>query len=161
MHQDVHPWPARARCSHRRSERKVAVHQRAEQLGVSIENPKGSLLFKQAKYVKTFGTIDSPKPGWSFYRSEGCQFKVVYPGRDDPGPGFLAGRSKRPSPGLPTLICPALSCDAIIRRHFWEVRTSIGTLEDPCKTQERAVSVWLNTLENTRPNNLRCMPRHA
>ena len=29
--------------------------------------------------------MDTPKPGWSLYRSEGCQFKVVYPGRGDPG----------------------------------------------------------------------------
>ena len=29
--------------------------------------------------------MDAPKPGWAFYRSEGCQLQVVYPGKDDPG----------------------------------------------------------------------------
>ena len=63
----------------------VAVHQVKEGLGCSIENPKGSLLFQQPLFVKTFGTIDEPKPGWSFFRLEGCQFRVIYPGKDDPG----------------------------------------------------------------------------
>ena len=64
---------------------KVATHQQAEGLGVSIENPKGGLLQYQPEFVKTFGTMGDPKPGWYFYRSEGCQLKVAYPGIEDPG----------------------------------------------------------------------------
>ena len=64
---------------------KVADHQEAEGLGASIENPKGSLLFEQGKYKKKFGSLESPKAGWSFYRVEGCQLHVTYPGVDDPG----------------------------------------------------------------------------
>jgi len=63
----------------------VAMHQKAEGLGCSVENPKGSKLFQETKYVRDFGTLGTPKPGWSFYRLEGCQFKVIYPGNDDPG----------------------------------------------------------------------------
>ena len=62
--------------------RKVAEHQHERKRGVSIENPKGSLLFQQPAFVKTFGTLLEPKPGWRFYRSEGCQFHVRYPGAD-------------------------------------------------------------------------------
>ena len=50
-----------------------------------MENPESSILFKQEKYVRTFGKLGSPKPGWSFCRSERCQFKVVHFGKDDPG----------------------------------------------------------------------------
>ena len=64
---------------------KVLTHQKAQGYGASVENPKGSLLFQQEMYVKTFGSIDTPKPGWHFYRFEGCQFRVVYRGKDDPG----------------------------------------------------------------------------
>ena len=56
---------------------KVAEHQEAENLGASIENPKGSLLYEQKKYKKKFGSLDSPKAGWSFYRVEGCQLHVI------------------------------------------------------------------------------------
>ena len=61
----------------------IADHQQAERLGVSVENPKGSLLYKQAKYVKSFGTPGDPRPGWSFYMSDGCQLQVVCDGRAD------------------------------------------------------------------------------
>ena len=63
----------------------VASHQAEHGLGASVENPKGSLLVDQPEMQAVFGTMDTPKPGWSFYRSEGCQLHVVYPGRDDPG----------------------------------------------------------------------------
>ena len=62
---------------------KVALHQHEEGLGASVENPKGTLLYRQRKFVKHFGTPEDPKPGWSFYTSDGCQFQVVCPGRDD------------------------------------------------------------------------------
>ena len=51
--------------------------------------PKGSLLFQQPTFVKTFGTLLEPKPGWRFYRSEGCQLHVCYPGADAPGQPIL------------------------------------------------------------------------
>ena len=63
----------------------VVEHQSLLGLGASVENPKSSSLPHQPEFIKVFGAMDSPNPGWSFYRSEGCQFKVVYPGRDDPG----------------------------------------------------------------------------
>ena len=63
----------------------VCTHQDAQGLGASLENPKGSLLLQQPKFVESFGAIGNPKPGWAFYRSEGCQLHVVYPGKDDPG----------------------------------------------------------------------------
>lgn len=65
--------------------RKIAEYQHSQKLGVSIENPKGSLLFQQPPFEKTFGTMSEPKIGWMFYRSEGCQFHVQYPGADAPG----------------------------------------------------------------------------
>ena len=63
----------------------VVEHQDDSGLGASIENPKGSSIVKQPAIVKVCGTPETPKPRWSFYRSEGCQLRVVYPGRDDPG----------------------------------------------------------------------------
>ena len=60
----------------------VARHQHEEGLGVSIENPKGSLLFEQDEIKELAGTLTRPKAGWSFYRSEGCQLGVTYPGSD-------------------------------------------------------------------------------
>ena len=64
---------------------KVATHQQAEGVGASIENPKSSLLPEQPKFANTFGSVGSPKPGWAYYRLEGCQLRVAYPGIDDPG----------------------------------------------------------------------------
>ena len=46
-------------------------------------------MFQQPGFVKTFGTVLEPKPGWRFYRSEGCQFHVRYPGADAPGQPML------------------------------------------------------------------------
>ena len=63
----------------------VALHQQAQGLGVSIEQPKGSILFETKEFVKAFGTPDMPNSKWSFYRTEGCQLHVVYPGQDNPG----------------------------------------------------------------------------
>jgi len=65
--------------------RKVALHQDAEGLGASVENPRGSMLTEQKEFVESFGNFDAPKLGWAFYREEGCQLRVVYPGRDEPG----------------------------------------------------------------------------
>ena len=64
---------------------KTVQHQETVGLGASVENPKSSSLVHQPEFQAVFGSLDKPKPGWSFYRSEGCQFKVVYPGRDEPG----------------------------------------------------------------------------
>ena len=64
---------------------KVATHQHAQGLRVSIEHPKGSLLQHQPAFAETFGTMNDPKPGWYFYQSEGCQMQVLYPGVEDPG----------------------------------------------------------------------------
>ena len=60
--------------------RKVAEYQHSQKLGVSIENPKGSFLFQQPAFEKTFGMMSKPKAGWMFYRPEGHQFHVQYPG---------------------------------------------------------------------------------
>ena len=38
----------------------IMKHQHAEGVGVSVENPKGSLLFKQPE---SFGELSTPKPG--------------------------------------------------------------------------------------------------
>ena len=64
--------------------RTVAVYQAAEGLGASLENPKGSKLVEQPSFVKTFGDLESPVYPWSYYRSEGCQFHLQYPGADNP-----------------------------------------------------------------------------
>ena len=88
--------------------KKVALHQAGEGLGASIENPKGSLLFDEPEIVGTFGTVDAPKTPWSFYRSEGCQFKFQYPGEDDPG---------RP----------------ILKAHCWIANFDLSALELRCK----------------------------
>ena len=64
---------------------KVAMHQNAEGLGVSIENPKSSSLKYQPKFQETFGLVGASKPGWNYYTSDGCQLHVIYPGRDSPG----------------------------------------------------------------------------
>ena len=39
----------------------------------------------QPEFQRLIGTLEEPKAGWSFYRSEGCQLHVVYPGGDNPG----------------------------------------------------------------------------
>ena len=52
---------------------RVATHQHAHGRGASIENPKGSSLPKQPKFEETFGRLGRPKPGWAFYRTDGCQ----------------------------------------------------------------------------------------
>ena len=65
--------------------KKAAEYKHSQGLGVSIESPKGSTLFLQPEFVRTFGTMSKPKPGWMFYLSEGCQLHVSYPGDDDPG----------------------------------------------------------------------------
>ena len=38
----------------------VMTHQHAEGLGASVENPRGSLLFKQKEFVKSFGKMSVP-----------------------------------------------------------------------------------------------------
>ena len=63
----------------------VMAHQQAMKLGVSVENPRGSTLRHQKVFTDMVGTLERPKPSWSFYRSEGCQFHLIYPGVDDFG----------------------------------------------------------------------------
>ena len=41
----------------------IAKHQHALGYGVSIENPKGSLLFKTKDFISTFGTVSDPQHG--------------------------------------------------------------------------------------------------
>jgi len=63
----------------------VAKHQEANKLGASVENPQGSTLFEEEEWITDFGHQDKLKDPWSFYLQHGCQFKVTYPGKDDPG----------------------------------------------------------------------------
>ena len=65
--------------------RKVMLHQQAHSWKASVEQPKGSILYEQPKFVEHFGRIDDPKAPWKWYLSHGCQLQVIYPGEDDPG----------------------------------------------------------------------------
>ena len=65
--------------------RKVAEHQAEHGFGVSIENPRTSNLVRRPEIIAFCGSPATPKPGWSFYQSDGCQLQVVYPGDDNPG----------------------------------------------------------------------------
>ena len=60
----------------------VASHQHAEGLGASIENPAGTLLLEEKGFIDVCGTMEWPKPGWSFYRSHGCQYALACPSED-------------------------------------------------------------------------------
>ena len=60
----------------------VASHQHAEGLGASIENPAGTLLFEEQGVIDVCGKMELPKPGWSFYRSHGCQYGLACPSED-------------------------------------------------------------------------------
>ena len=66
----------------------VCKHQAINGMHASVENPKGSLLWKLPEWVEAFGSpgkIIPEHPIWNWVTSDGCQFHVVYPGDDDYG----------------------------------------------------------------------------
>ena len=66
----------------------MCKHQAINGMHASVENPKGSLLWKLPEWVEAFGSpgkIVPEHPIWNWVTSDGCQFHVVYPGDDDYG----------------------------------------------------------------------------
>jgi hypothetical protein len=64
---------------------KVLEHQDAFGRAGSLENPGASVLFKDKKMQKAFGSIPDGKKGWKFYQTQGCQHNYSFPGVEDPG----------------------------------------------------------------------------
>ena len=65
--------------------RKICVHQEANDRKASVENPGGTILFYLQEWKREFGNPEQPKFPWAFYRADGCQMGIEYPGDDDPG----------------------------------------------------------------------------
>ena len=72
--------------------RKVCLHQQEHGRKASVENPEKTILFWQDNWKRDFGTPVEPKKFWSFYKADGCQLGVEYPGDDDPGAPIMKGQ---------------------------------------------------------------------
>ena len=65
----------------------IAICEYQDSLGrlASNENPSGSMLPLEEQWVAAFGRPEAPKGNWRYVKSDGCQFKVIFPGIGDEG----------------------------------------------------------------------------